>query len=495
MPWAAAQQPQPAGHDGDPGGEARRASSPRARCDLPNLARGRAGWAWNWIEVLWHAVLHRALLRLVGGMAPSCTGPTMPGQRGRGRDRWTIGARRQRPAARPARADMSSETPHPDPASALAPEAPAPEPVPAEAATPQEAPAPLVAADAVEAAVDAEAEVEVEVESVAPMAAAAPATEQARMSLEACTVELRQRFPALFGGGPKPIKLRIQVDIQARAPGVFTRPALSAFLRRLTGSTSYLLALGKATQRLDLDGQPAGEISAEHHEAARQELARRRELRRQREQAMRAPQGPQSPQQAQPTAAAGPDAAGTTPPVDRPPRADRPPRRDRDAQRRPQPGQHARPPQPARPGRPEQAGRSDRPAGQQHPPQPPRPPRPPHESRTAGPADALTVAPAAAPRPAPAQPPEDPGRRERWLLLRAFDGSPLTKSNFCALKGMTVEHLDAQLLLARQEAAAWAAANPNPNPNPNPNSSPRMQPERGFQGSRDPRGAPRRGPR
>ena len=188
MPWAAAQQPQPAGHDGDPGGEARGASSPRARCDLPNLARGRAGWAWNWIEVLWHAVLHRALLRLVGGMAPSCTGPTMPGQRGRGRDRWTIGARRQRPAARPARADMSSETPHPDPASALAPEAPAPEPVPAEAATPQEAPAPLVAADAVEAAVDAEAEVEVEVESVAPMAAAAPATEQARMSLEACTV-------------------------------------------------------------------------------------------------------------------------------------------------------------------------------------------------------------------------------------------------------------------------------------------------------------------
>ena len=46
--------------------------------------------------------------------------------------------------------------------------------------------------------------------------------------------------------------------------------------------------------------------------------------------------------------------------------------------------------------------------------------------------------------------------------MRAFDSSPLTKSNFCALKGIAVEHLDAQLVLARKEAAAWAAAHPQP---------------------------------
>jgi ProP effector len=105
------------------------------------------------------------------------------------------------------------------------------------------------------------------------------------MDLEACTAALKQRFPALFTGGPRPIKLRIQADIQERAPGVFTRQSLSAFLRRYTGSTSYLIALGKASHRFDLDGQPAGEIAAEHHEAAREELTRRRGLRREREEA------------------------------------------------------------------------------------------------------------------------------------------------------------------------------------------------------------------
>lgn len=93
---------------------------------------------------------------------------------------------------------------------------------------------------------------------------------------------LAAQFPALFGGAPKPIKLHIQTDIQARAPGRFSRRALSAFLHRHTGSTAYLAALSKATQRFDLDGQPAGELSAEHRDAALQELARRRSLRSER---------------------------------------------------------------------------------------------------------------------------------------------------------------------------------------------------------------------
>ena len=89
--------------------------------------------------------------------------------------------------------------------------------------------------------------------------------------------ELRKRFPGLFSQGAKPLKPRIQADIQERAPGVFTKQALSAFLRRYTGSTSYLIALSKAKDRFDLDGAPAGELAAEHREAAIAELARRRE--------------------------------------------------------------------------------------------------------------------------------------------------------------------------------------------------------------------------
>ena len=103
----------------------------------------------------------------------------------------------------------------------------------------------------------------------APEATAAPAPRDA-------AAELKQRFPALFVGAPKPLKLRIQTDIQERAPGVFTKQALSAFFRRYTGSTSYLIAVTKAPHRYDLDGQPAGEVSAEHRQIAQDELTRRR---------------------------------------------------------------------------------------------------------------------------------------------------------------------------------------------------------------------------
>lgn len=99
-----------------------------------------------------------------------------------------------------------------------------------------------------------------------------------------CAALLKQTFPALFAGGAKPLKLRIQADIQERAPGQFTKQALSAFLRRYTGGTSYLVALTKSPHRFDLDGNPAGEISEEHRKAASDELARRRANRQAREQ-------------------------------------------------------------------------------------------------------------------------------------------------------------------------------------------------------------------
>jgi hypothetical protein len=61
----------------------------------------------------------------------------------------------------------------------------------------------------------------------------------------------------------------------------------------------------------------------------------------------------------------------------------------------------------------------------------------------------------AAPRdvPAPALP-ADPARRERALLLRAFETSPLSKANFCVLKRITEAELDALLEQARSERSA-----------------------------------------
>jgi hypothetical protein len=103
-----------------------------------------------------------------------------------------------------------------------------------------------------------------------------PAPAPGELTSAACAQQLKALFPALFAGAVKPLKLRIQVDIQERAPGVFSKQVLSSFFRRHTGSTSYLLAVSKATHRIDLDGQPAGEVSAEHRQIALDELARRR---------------------------------------------------------------------------------------------------------------------------------------------------------------------------------------------------------------------------
>ncbi|HZE90882.1 MAG TPA: ProQ/FinO family protein [Rhizobacter sp.] len=111
-----------------------------------------------------------------------------------------------------------------------------------------------------------------------PVSAAEPAAAPAarpEMSPADCVQQLRQRWPALFSGPPKPLKLRIHVDIQERAPGVFPRQALTFFFRRHTATTAYLLAMSRGKLRFDLDGQPSGEITDENRKVASEELARR----------------------------------------------------------------------------------------------------------------------------------------------------------------------------------------------------------------------------
>lgn len=292
---------------------------------------------------------------------------------------------------------------------------------------------------------------------VAPTASVRPP----EMSPAACSDLLKQHFPALFASGAKPLKLRIQTDIQQRAPGVFTKGALSAFFRRYTGSTGYLIALSKAEQRFDLDGQPAGELSEEHRQLAREELTRRRQLTREREQLARVAQRAQQPPATEGSAEAGPEGA----PDSRPERTDRPSRPPRLRPDRPQqrgaPGP-GRPPQ----QRPERAARPDRPerpaAGRGPGPRPEHRPAQraaPATDRAAVDTDRATRPAESTPRPAaPTLSAESlaalQARQARHALLRDFDRTPLTLANFCALKGLKPEALAPMLELARKEAAA-----------------------------------------
>ncbi len=123
-------------------------------------------------------------------------------------------------------------------------------------------------------------------EPAADLPAATPAVDAApavpavpELSPAACAARLAQLFPALFTPGTvQPLKLRIQADIQQRAPGIFTKKSLSIFLHRHTTNTAYLRTVANAPQRIDLDGQPAGEIADEHRLAAVAELERRRAM-------------------------------------------------------------------------------------------------------------------------------------------------------------------------------------------------------------------------
>lgn len=288
----------------------------------------------------------------------------------------------------------------------------------------------------------------------APEVAAAPAP-RPEPSVADTGRLLATHFPALFGEGViKPIKLRIQADIHLRAPGVFTKKALSFFLQRHTTRTAYLRALvAEGATRVDLDGQPAGEIAAEHRDAAGVELERRRVLmearKRAEREAARASRGPTQPprrsEQAEASQPASQEAGER--PATRGPRSARPDTVDRAdrSTRPPQRGQaspRARPPRPGEqrgPGKPGDAG-----SGAQRRPHGPKPER--HGSaREQEPANAR------APHMTPEQAAEAEERQRRALLLRSFEQSPLSKANFGALKGLSEEALDALLTLARQE--------------------------------------------
>lgn len=262
---------------------------------------------------------------------------------------------------------------------------------------------------------------------------------------------LQQHFPALFPAqGPyRPLKLRIQADIQTRVPGVFTRKALSITLHRHTTSTAYLRGLVGATHRFDLDGQEAGELAEEHRSAAKTELDRRQALMAERRAAERAAaragQGRAGPTGADGEAAGS--SAGAPARRERSDRGNRSERPDQPRERR----ADARGPRPSnRPQGPRREGASGAPSGRPDGQGRMRPPRDDRPRRDANPAAADTHA---RREQAPAPVFSDPAQRDRQNLLRAWETTGLTKRNFCTLKGLSESDFDAQIAQAQQERA------------------------------------------
>lgn len=274
-----------------------------------------------------------------------------------------------------------------------------------------------------------------------PAAAVAPASRSEPGVADTARL-LAKHFPALFGAGViKPIKLRIQADISQRAPGVFTKKALSFFLQRHTTGTAYLQALvAEGATRVDLDGQPVGEIAAEHRDAASVELERRRAV-------------------VEAKRHAGREAARASRQDARPLRSPRSPLLSRQAEV-PQSALQATGERPATRGArsvpPGTSDRSDRSPRPSQPGQAPRRPHKPLPERKLARAQEQEPANAPALPPTPEQAAEAAARHQRALLLRSFEQSPLSKANFGALKGLSEGVLDALLTLARQERGSSA---------------------------------------
>ena len=92
--------------------------------------------------------------------------------------------------------------------------------------------------------------------------------------IRAALARLAECFPRVFGREnqlpPRPLKAGIAADILARCPELDQR-VLSAALGYFTRRVMYLQGMVTGAARVDLDGNPCGEVSAEAaaHAAAR----------------------------------------------------------------------------------------------------------------------------------------------------------------------------------------------------------------------------------
>lgn len=87
---------------------------------------------------------------------------------------------------------------------------------------------------------------------------------------------LAERFPQCFSaeGEARPLKIGIFQDLVARVEGEMSlsKTQLRSALRLYTSSWRYLYGIKLGATRVDLDGNPCGELDEQHVEHARKQL-------------------------------------------------------------------------------------------------------------------------------------------------------------------------------------------------------------------------------
>jgi ProP effector len=98
-------------------------------------------------------------------------------------------------------------------------------------------------------------------------------------TVAAALAPLAEKWPAcfqIFEQRRRPIKIGIHLDILAALGGAVTSAEVKFALRLYAGNLGYLLACRDGVERVDLNGEPAGTVTAAEAAYAAKIVARRR---------------------------------------------------------------------------------------------------------------------------------------------------------------------------------------------------------------------------
>jgi ProP effector len=101
-------------------------------------------------------------------------------------------------------------------------------------------------------------------------------TKKLRETAAAVITLLAERYPKCFSvyeGRRRPLKLKIHLDIQAGLDGAITPAELHKALGIYCSNQAYLSNTRTGAWRLDLDGKPAGTVTADEETHAKATLA------------------------------------------------------------------------------------------------------------------------------------------------------------------------------------------------------------------------------
>ena len=121
-----------------------------------------------------------------------------------------------------------------------------------------------------------------------------PSARQKRHQAAAAAIRLLAEF-WIYEERRRPLKLNIHLDIQAALDSAITPAELHRALGTYCSNPIYLGTLRKGAWRLDLNGEPAGVVTADEEAHARETLARIKAKQKARQAAVKAQTKTQAP--------------------------------------------------------------------------------------------------------------------------------------------------------------------------------------------------------